>query len=403
MKLNAPLFPIAICLMAGIGFGKNLESWIIAMVVLLSLLLVTVLVGKWPRIQTAGILGCVVLLGMILGKGNPNRDDGRWMPEIVCQKIHGAKLNALEVRQIILKEEVHWNMDEDVQGVIAAMTLGDKSLLDKDVKNTYRKVGVAHVLALSGLHLMIIYAVITMAIGWWRYMLLKQVITILSIWAFAFMVGLSPSVVRSAGMISIYALLSLGYREKMSVNTLAFTAIVMLVVNPRSLYDVGFQLSFAAVLSILVLNPLFSKVIPLHVLQKHRWLRFWWGLTTVSISAQVGTAPLVAYYFGTFSTYFLLSNYIVVPMATVVLYLTLACLATGCWVGLQLWLVSILVWIVGTMNRILEIIGDLPKSCVEGISLSTLQLYLIYMLIGSLVVLLSLWINSKYVKQLTEV
>jgi len=234
-------------------------------------------------------------------------------------------------------------------------------------------------------------------------MLLKQVITILSIWAFAFMVGLSPSVVRSAVMISIYALLSLGYREKMSVNTLAFTAIVMLVVNPHSLYDVGFQLSFAAVLSILVLNPLFSKVIPLHVLQKHRWLRFWWGLTTVSISAQVGTAPLVAYYFGTFSTYFLLSNYIVVPMATVVLYLTLACLATGCWVGLQLWLVSILVWIVGTMNRILEIIGALPKSCVEGISLSTLQLYLIYILISSLVVLLSLWINSKYVKQLTEV
>ena len=403
MKLNAPLFPIAICLMAGIGFGKNLESWIIAMVVLLSLLLVTVLVGKLPRIQTAGILGCVVLLGMILGKGNPNRDDGRWMPEIVCQKIHVAKLNALEVRQIILKEEVHWNMDEDVQGVIAAMTLGDKSLLDKDVKNTYRKVGVAHVLALSGLHLMIIYAVITMAIGWWRYMLLKQVITILSIWAFAFMVGLSPSVVRSAVMISIYALLSLGYREKMSVNTLAFTAIVMLVVNPHSLYDVGFQLSFAAVLSILVLNPLFSKVIPLHVLQKHRWLRFWWGLTTVSISAQVGTAPLVAYYFGTFSTYFLLSNYIVVPMATVVLYLTLACLATGCWVGLQLWLVSILGWIVGTMNRILEIIGALPKNCVEGINLSTLQLYLIYILIGSLVVLLSLWINSKNVKQLTEV
>jgi competence protein ComEC len=242
-----------------------------------------------------------------------------------------------------------------------------------------------------------------MAIGWWRSLLLKQVITILSIWAFAFMVGLSPSVVRSSFMISIYALLSLGYREKMSVNTLAFTAIVMLVVNPCSLYDVGFQLSFAAVLAILVLNPLFSKVIPLHVLQRHRWLRFWWGLTTVSISAQMGTAPLVAYYFGTFSTYFLLSNYIVIPLASAILYLTLACLMTSWWIGLQSWLVVLLGWIVGTMNRTLEVIGALPKSCVEGISLSTLQLYLIYILIGSLVVLLSLWINSKYVKQLTEV
>ena len=356
MKLNAPLFPIAICLMAGIGFGKNLESWTIVMVVLLPLLLVTALVGKWPRIQTASILGCVVLFGMMLGKGNPNRDDGRWMPEVVYQKIHRAKLNALDLREKLLKEETRWNVDEEAQGVIAAMTLGDKSLLDKDVKNTYRKVGVAHILALSGLHLTIIYAVITMTLGWWRSLMLKQVITILSIWAFAFMVGLSPSVVRSSVMISIYALLSLGYRE-----------------------------------------------IPLHVLQRHRWLRFWWGLTTVSVSAQVGTAPLVAYYFGTFSTYFLLSNYIVVPLASAILYLTLACLMTSWWIGLQAWLVALLGCIVGTMNWILEVIGALPKSCVEGINLSTLQLYLIYILIGSLVVLLSLWINSKYVKQLTEV
>ena len=110
MKLNAPLFPIAICLMAGIGFGKNLESWTIVMVVLLPLLLVTALVGKWPRIQTAGILGCVVLFGMMLGKGNPNRDDGRWMPEVVYQKIHRAKLNALDLREKLLKEETRWNV-----------------------------------------------------------------------------------------------------------------------------------------------------------------------------------------------------------------------------------------------------------------------------------------------------
>ena len=403
MKLNAPLFPIALCLMVGIGFGKNLESLTIAFVILIPLLIVTALARKWPKVQTAGILVCVVLLGMILGKGNPNRNDGRWIPEIVYQRVHNAKVNALKMRAKLIKEESLWDIDEGARGVIAAMTLGDKTLLDRDVKDTYRKVGVAHVLALSGLHMMMIYVVVTMVIGWWRYRLLKQVVTVLSMWAFAFLVGLSPSVVRSAVMISIYALLSLGYREKMSVNTLAFTAIVMLVLNPKSLDDVGFQLSFMAVLAILVLNPLFAKVIPLHVLQEHRWLKAWWGLTTVSISAQVGTAPLVAYYFGTFSTYFLLGNYLVVPLATVVLYLTLACFVTCWWTGLQQWLVAALGWVVGTMNRLLEMIGALPKSNVEGINLSTLQLYLIYILISSLVVLLSLWVNSKYVKQLTEV
>ena len=380
MKLNAPLFPIALCLMVGIGFGKNLESVTIAFVILIPLLVVTALVRRWPKVQTAGILVCVVLLGMILGKGNPNRNDGRWIPEIVYQRVHNAKMNALKMRAKLIKEESLWDIDEGARGVIAAMTLGDKTLLDRDVKDTYRKVGVAHVLALSGLHMMMIYVVVTMVIGWWRYRLLKQVVTVLSMWAFAFLVGLSPSVVRSAVMISIYALLSLGYREKMSVNTLAFTAIVMLV-----------------------LNPLFAKVIPLHVLQEHRWLKAWWGLTTVSISAQVGTAPLVAYYFGTFSTYFLLGNYLVVPLATVVLYLTLACFVTCWWTGLQQWLVAALGWVVGTMNRLLEMIGALPKSNVEGINLSTLQLYLIYILISSLVVLLSLWVNSKYVKQLTKV
>lgn len=403
MKLNAPLFPIALCLMVGIGFGKNLESVAIAFVILIPLLVVTALVRRWPKVQTAGILICVVLLGMILGKGNPNRNDGRWIPEIVYQRVHNAKVNALKMRAKLIKEESLWDIDEGARGVIAAMTLGDKTLLDRDVKDTYRKVGVAHVLALSGLHMMMIYVVVTMVIGWWRYRLLKQVVTVLSMWAFAFLVGLSPSVVRSAVMISIYALLSLGYREKMSVNTLAFTAIVMLVLNPKSLDDVGFQLSFMAVLAILVLNPLFAKVIPLHVLQEHRWLKAWWGLTTISISAQVGTAPLVAYYFGTFSTYFLLGNYLVVPLATVVLYLTLACFVTCWWTGLQQWLVAALGWVVGTMNRLLEMIGALPKSNVEGINLSTLQLYLIYILISSLVVLLSLWVNSKYVKQLTKV
>lgn len=403
MKLHAPLLPIAFCLMVGIGISEILESLTIAIVLLLLLLVVTALMWKWPKVQTVCIWCCVVFLGGIVGKGNPNRTDGRWMPEVVCQKIHRVKLNALDARKSLLKEYAQWNIDEEARGVIAAMTLGDKSCLDREVVKTYRKVGVAHILALSGLHMMIIYAVVTMALGWWRYRLLKEVVTILSMWAFAFLVGLSPSVVRSAFMISIYALLSLGYREKMSVNTLAFTAIVMLMVNPASLYDVGFQLSFVAVFAILILNPIFAKIIPPHVLQKHRWLKVWWAITTVSVSAQLGTAPLVAYYFGTFSTYFLLSNYLVVPMASVVLYLTLACLLTGWWAGLQQLLVMLLGWIIGTMGRVLEAISVLPQSNVEGLSLSLPQLYLIYILIGSLVVLLSLWVNRKYAKQLAEV
>jgi len=314
-----------------------------------------------------------------------------------------VRLHALKVRHKLLEHYRQWDFGIEEYGVVAAMTLGDKSQLNTQLKDIYSQVGASHVLALSGLHLMIIYAVISLFIGWRRFRTLSQVLIVLSIWAFSFLVGLSPSVMRSAFMISVYALLSLGYRERMSVNTLAFTAIIMLIINPFSLYDVGFQLSFMAVLAIILLNPLFISLIPLHILQRHRWLKAIWGLTTVSLSAQIGTAPLVAYYFGKFPTYFLLSNFIVIPLATIILYLVLACLATFWWTGLQQLVVMALGAVVSLMNKMLAIVANLPKSSVEGIYLSTLQVYLIYIIIGCLWILLYLFVQRKNSLQLAKV
>ena len=132
------------------------------------------------------------------------------------------RLRFLTWRHQLLAHFQHQPIDEDAYGVIAAMTLGEKSVLSKDLKDTYSRVGASHILALSGLHLMIIYSVVTLVIGWHRYRIATQTIMVLALWAFALLTGLSTSVVRSAFMISIYALLSLGYRERMSVNTLAF-------------------------------------------------------------------------------------------------------------------------------------------------------------------------------------
>jgi len=220
--------------------------------------------------------------------------------------------------------------------------------------------------------------------------MLSQIVIILAIWAFAFLVGMSPSVVRSASMITIYALLSLGHRKRMSVNTLSFTAIVMLLVNPQSLYDIGFQLSFMAVLAILLFNPLFARVIPLHILQRHRWLNALWGMTTVSLSAQLGTAPLVVYYFERFSTYFLLSNYVVIPLATIILWLSVACMLTFWWTWLLRMLVWLLSFVVTLMNKLLEGISALPYCSIDGLHITLLQVAFLYIIIGSGYVLLNL-------------
>ena len=383
MKLHAPLLPLAVCLAAGIGLSQLLGNWTTGLALLTGCLAVTILLGRFPRLQSIGVGCCVVLLGLTLGaRSYRHTADERSQTALTIKATH--------LRQQLLQHYRSWNMDDEALGVVAAMTLGEKSQLDRELKATYSKVGAAHILALSGLHLMIIYTVITFFVGWRRFRLLSQVVVVLAIWAFAVLVGMSASVVRSAFMISLYALLSLGHRERMSVNTLAFTAIVMLIINPQSLYDIGFQLSFMAVLAILLFNPLFYKLVPLHVLQHHRWLGFLWGLTTVSVSAQIGTAPLVAFYFGRFSTWFLLSNYFVVPLATAILYLALCCLATGWWISLQQTVVALLTSVVTLMNRLLETVARLPYSSIEGLHPTVWQVALIYIIIGSAYVLLSL-------------
>ena len=189
------------------------------------------------------------------------------------------------------------------------------------------------------------------------------------------------SVVRAAVMLSVYALLSLGHRDKMSVNTLAFTALLLLIINPLSLFDVGFQMSFIAVFSILVWVPLLMRVFPPDYLQTHRAVRWLWAMVAVSVAAQIGAAPLIAYYFGRFSTYFLLTNFIVVPAATLILWLAIVVvMVPSC--------AFLLLYIVGLLNTVLTRIALLPCASIEGLHPSMLQVSMIYVIIAAVYLLI---------------
>ena len=231
--------------------------------------------------------------------------------------------------------------------VVAAMALGDKSALSLELKETYAVTGASHVLALSGLHLSIIYMLLSLLVVDRRWQMCSQVFIVVNIWVFVFLVGMSVTVVRAAVMVSVYALLSLGHRDKMSVNTLVFTAIVMLIMKPVSLFDAGFQMSFAAVFAILVLVPLFDRVFPEGFLMSHRVVKWLWALVAVSLAAQIGTAPLVWYHFGRIPLWSVLTNVVVVPAAGLIV-----CLA-----GLTLLFPScayLLLYIAATLNKILQ-------------------------------------------------
>lgn len=235
----------------------------------------------------------------------------------------------------------------DAYAVVAAMALGDKSALSSELKETYAVTGASHVLALSGLHLSMIYMILSILVVNRRWQMISQVLIVVNIWAFVFLVGMSVTVVRAAVMVSVYALLALGHRNKMSVNTLAFTAIVMLTVKPVSLFDAGFQMSFTAVLAILVLVPVFDRAFPEGFLMSHPVVKWLWALVAVSLAAQIGTAPLVWYHFGRIPLWSVLTNVVVVPATGVIV-----CLA-----GLTLLFPSgayLLLYIAATLNKILQ-------------------------------------------------
>lgn len=260
--------------------------------------------------------------------------------------------------------------------VLAAMTLGDKSALTPALRDTYSVTGASHILALSGLHLGILYMLLSLLVVGRRLRLFSQSLAVLSLWAFALLTGLSTSVVRSATMLTVYALLSLGHRRGVSVNVLSMTAIIVLLFSPSSLYDIGFQLSFMSVFFILLWLPLMEGWLAEDSFWRHRGARWVWGMTMVSVAAQMGVAPLIAFHFGRFSTYFLFTNFVVVPAAMLILYLALLLLLMP-WPPIA-WLLS---GVTDCLNGVLGWMQQLPFASVDGLHPSVLQVSALYVVL----------------------
>ena len=228
---------------------------------------------------------------------------------------------ALDQREKVVAYYRQLGFQGDELAVLSALTVGDKDDLSEDITETYSVTGASHVLALSGLHIGFLYALFWFLFSplWRRFKPLKPVllgVIICCLWGFAFLTGLAPSVVRSVIMFSLLALSCLQSEKALSANTLAATAFLMLLYNPCWLFDVGFQLSFTAVAAILIFHPLFYAWCP----TSNRLVRKVWGLMSLSVAAQIGTAPLVIFYFSRFSTHFLFTNLWVIPLASLIMY-----------------------------------------------------------------------------------
>lgn len=282
-------------------------------------------------------------------------------------------------------------IDGDDLAILSALTLGDKSMLSKDVKENYSKAGASHILALSGLHLSIIYTLLTLLLwrknnkNWWRIPI--NIFILISIWGYVLLVGMPVSAVRSAIMLTIFNIVNISQRNAASMNSLALAAFVILLFSPLSIFDIGFQMSFIAVASILLLHNIFSKVMENERLKDNMPYKWVTDMVSISLSAQIGTAPIVAYYFGRFSCYFLLSNFISVPLAMILLYCAVAMFIAGWIPSLQYIISIIMTGVAKIMNDTLYFVANLPYSNIENINISVIQIIAYYVIVASIIFL----------------
>ena len=325
---------------------------------------------------------------------------------------------------------VSFGISGDENAVVNAMALGDKSGISPQLKYVYSQTGASYVLALSGMHLTIIYFILSwvvMRTMLWLYVVpellweklpvenntrLRRIIKmflrlqpseqlyrniisfviLLIIWLYVILVGMSPSVVRSAVMLSIYGISRMLFRKHDVITVLALTAFLTLMISPLSLFDVGFQMSYLAVLGIGVYMPYLMQLV---YKKDYNWsedsstsmlrkILLWvYGSLALSFSAQVMVMPLVAYYFHSLPCYGLLSSLVVSVTAMIIVGLSFVFLTS---LFLPFTLVSealayMLSAVACFQNVFLEHVTALPYSVIADVNINIWQLLIIYVII----------------------
>lgn len=265
--------------------------------------------------------------------------------------------------------------------VAAALLLGYVDEIDTDLMHDYSVTGAMHILSVSGMHVGVIFIFLQKILGFLnkrrREILLKSFISIMLIWLYALITGLSPAVLRAAAMITLVIISSFIRRNTQILNILGVSFFFLLLWDPNLLFDLGFQLSYVAVAGIVILyKPIYDIFIT------ENWLlEKIWSVMAVSIAAQLSTLPLCLYFFHQFPNFFLLTNLVVVPVSNAVIYLGILCLTTGIIPYISYIVSRIFYCSVWFLNNSIHFIGSLPYAVTTGIFTDTPEMVLLYIVI----------------------
>lgn len=289
------------------------------------------------------------------------------------------------IRDFLLATMQRLGVQDDEYAVAAAILLGYDESLPLDLRQKYVAAGAMHILCVSGLHVGVIFMVFSYMLVFLndrkKYQhLLKHLVLLLLIWFYALLAGLAPSILRATIMLSFVLIGNIINRKGILLNSLAASAFILLCINPSNLFDIGFQLSYVAVIGIVILQKPISKMFYF----KYKILNKIWEITSVTIAAQIATAPFTIYYFHQFPMYFWLSNLFMTPVSSIVIIggmIMLLIFFVPYLNDVVAWIVSKMIYL---MNYGVSWIESLPNSIIKGLYINDVQFVLLLLLLLSL-------------------
>jgi len=293
---------------------------------------------------------------------------------------------ALRVRESLVEKFSRYVQDEYAFQISTALIFGYRTEMRSEVLQAFTNTGTIHVLSVSGLHVSIVFGLLHVLLRfmdrWPLGRSLRFCITLVAIWSYVVLTGMAPAILRAGIMITFFVLASWTNRHQHNLNTLFASAFFILLFAPQMLMDVGFQLSYMAMLGLFTLYPLLNNTVDV----QNKYLRLFLQSIFVSVAAQLFTAPLALYYFHQFPNYFLLGNLFIAIPSTLIMYVGVA-LACCPWSMLNIWLGKALTWLINWTFAGLQAIDGLPYAVWQGIDFGPLELVSFSLVLICLIVL----------------
>jgi len=290
---------------------------------------------------------------------------------------------AAKLREHVQSKLKQYNFSTDEYAIISALLLGQRQDISKEVYDSYTQAGAIHILAVSGLHVGIVLLLLNYLLKplelLKRGKYIKMIIIVLLLWSFAIVAGLSASVTRAVTMFTIIAI-AMNYKRPTNIyNTLAISVFILLLFKPNFIFDVGFQMSYLAVLAIVLIQPLLYKLYK----PKYKLDDFFWNIFTVTLAAQFGVVPISLYYFHQFPGLFFLSNLVIIPFLGIILGFGIVIIILSSFSILPRFLADVYAFIISSMNSFIQWVSHQEAFLFQNISFNLTQTILSYVLITS--------------------